>query len=695
MKKFLQAVGVWVALAFACSLASAQTTSKNITAINSTPTATCSANSCVVFDMLGKGAAAVQVTGTYTASGGLSAQVTADGTTWVTLGATTTFKRLSTGVTTATITSGQQDVYQLSSDCTGAFACRITALGAVTGTATITPVTSIASIGGGSGAAAGLTDAELRATPVPVSGTVTAAGVAQGSTTSGQTGGLTQCAVTTAAPTYTTGQTSPVSCDTSGNVRITGAGGGGTSSTFGAAVPSAGTAAGLSDGTNMVLPRAFDADSGAGTQTVAGVSLRKAASGGSVEAGTSSDPLRTDPTGTTAQPATQSGVWTARVQDGSGNAITSAARGAERAVSVQIVDGSGAQVTSFGGSGGTASNFGSAVPATGTAAGVSDGTNMVAPRSFDADSGAGTQNVLGISLRKAASGGSVEAGTSTDPLRTDPTGTTTQPVSGTVSITANSAVNVAQMNGVATSMGAGVNGTGVQRVTIATDDAMSTAIVGVAHDAAGGTVNPALVGCYASAAAPTDVSADTDATRAWCLRNGSRAVTPTYAGVLPSTGNGTAGTGTPRGALASDNSAIANWGHGAVGSAVPSNATFMGGRTGANTHPVPVPDTTAKIDVSTATTVEIVALSASQKIWVGAFSLLAGGTGNIKFVYGTGTNCATGITDLTGNYNLTAQNGVAQGSGLGAVLVVPSGNALCVTTSAAVQMSGHVTYTKF
>ena len=131
---------------------------------------------------------------------------------------------------------------------------------------------------------------------------------------------------------------------------------------------------------------------------------------------------------------TQSGNWSMRLQDGSGNLITSALRGSERPMSVQIVDGSGNQVTSFGGSGGTASNFGSAVPATGTAAGFSDGTNMQSPRVFDADTGAGTQYVMGAVLRKSASGGSVELGTATDPVRTDPTGSTTQPVSGTVSI---------------------------------------------------------------------------------------------------------------------------------------------------------------------------------------------------------------------------------------------------------------------
>ena len=46
--------------------------------------------------------------------------------------------------------------------------------------------------------------------------------VGQGSTTSGQSGILSQGAVTTAAPTYTSGQTDPLSLDTAGNLRVTG-----------------------------------------------------------------------------------------------------------------------------------------------------------------------------------------------------------------------------------------------------------------------------------------------------------------------------------------------------------------------------------------------------------------------------------------------------------------------------------------
>jgi len=69
-----------------------------------------------------------------------------------------------------------------------------------------------------------------------------------------------------------------------------------------------------------------------------------------------------------------------------------------------------------------------AIPTSSTQVGGSDGTNLQAARVFDVDSGAGTQYALGISLRKTFSGGSVELGTSADPVRIDPTGTTAQPV---------------------------------------------------------------------------------------------------------------------------------------------------------------------------------------------------------------------------------------------------------------------------
>lgn len=53
--------------------------------------------------------------------------------------------------------------------------------------------------------------------------------------------------------------------------------------------------------------------------------------------------------------ATQSGNWAVRLQDGAGTAITSSTRGSHQAATVQIVDASGNQITSFGGSAGVVS----------------------------------------------------------------------------------------------------------------------------------------------------------------------------------------------------------------------------------------------------------------------------------------------------------------------------------------------------
>jgi hypothetical protein len=53
-------------------------------------------------------------------------------------------------------------------------------------------------------------------------------------------------------------------------------------------------------------------------------------------------------------------------------------------------------------------------------------------KTSDYDTGAGTDTVAMHGIALPASGGAVQGGTSTNPVRVDPTGTTTQPVSGTV-----------------------------------------------------------------------------------------------------------------------------------------------------------------------------------------------------------------------------------------------------------------------
>ena len=189
---------------------------------------------------------------------------------------------------------------------------------------------------------------------------------AQGSTTSGQTGFLDMGAVTTGAPTYTTGQTSPLSLDTAGNLRVNvvtgGGGGGGTSSNFGSAFPTAGTAIGLTNGTNMV---AWSATSNYGTSpgAIAVPSVNAFVTNSIV--GLAQGSTTSGQTGSLTLGAVTTGAPTYTTAQTSPLSLDTAGN-----LRVNVVTG--------GGSGGTSSTFGSAFPTVGTAIGLTNGTNMVA-----------------------------------------------------------------------------------------------------------------------------------------------------------------------------------------------------------------------------------------------------------------------------------------------------------------------------
>ena len=105
-------------------------------------------------------------------------------------------------------------------------------------------------------------------------------------------------------------------------------------------------------------------------------------------------------------------------------------------------------------------------------------TQPISAASLPLPSGAATaakQPALGTAGSASADVLTVQGIASMTAIKVDGSAVT-QPVSGTVSITANSAVNVAQVNGVAPSMGNGVSDTGVQRVTIASDSTGQVAL---------------------------------------------------------------------------------------------------------------------------------------------------------------------------------------------------------------------------
>ncbi|MGE0463257.1 MAG: beta strand repeat-containing protein [Vicinamibacterales bacterium] len=104
--------------------------------------------------------------------------------------------------------------------------------------------------------------------------------------------------------------------------------------------------------------------------------------------------------------------------------------------------------------------------------------------------------------------------------------------------------------------------------------------------------------------------------------------------------------------------------------------------------------TSVAINTATSGNVELVALASGETIYVCGYSLVASGDVDVQFIYGTGTACGTGETDLTGPWDLTTNSGITQANGGSIQFKAAASNALCVELSAAVQVSGHVTYVR-
>jgi len=134
----------------------------------------------------------------------------------------------------------------------------------------------------------------------------------------------------------------------------------------------------------------------------------------------------------------------------------------------------------------------------------------------------------------------------------------------------------------------------------------------------------------------------------------------------------------------------------ALDKAIDSVAVF-----GANTT-APIHCTnTAFLNMTTATTTEIVALSGSTIIYVCGYSIVSEGdiVTTVKFVGGTGSNCATSQDDRSSGKILTAGATVgtnfSTGGGSVAVKTSTAGDALCITQSGAANIGIDISYAQF
>ena len=128
-----------------------------------------------------------------------------------------------------------------------------------------------------------------------------------------------------------------------------------------------------------------------------------------------------------------------------------------------------------------------------------------------------------------------------------------------------------------------------------------------------------------------------------------------------------------------------------TGAAIPAGAASIG-QVGSDPSSGKGTPTFAFLALPATTTTQIVALSGTKVTYVTSMMAFGGGTVNVTFKYGTGTNCGTGTTTLAGPYPLTAQAGFALGAGTGPVMIVPSGQELCITTDASVSGGVQLTF---
>lgn len=143
---------------------------------------------------------------------------------------------------------------------------------------------------------------------------------------------------------------------------------------------------------------------------------------------------------------------------------------------------------------------------------------------------------------------------------------------------------------------------------------------------------------------------------------------------------------------------------GATGAAPPARADFVGGlgagATGGFVTGIPVADTFANVNVSTATTTLLVTGVSGRHVRISSLSLITAAANNVALISGTGATCGTGTTGMNGGttaasgWNFAANGGITQGNGLGTInRTNATGDSVCIVTSAATQLSGRLAYT--
>ncbi len=113
-------------------------------------------------------------------------------------------------------------------------------------------------------------------------------------------------------------------------------------------------------------------------------------------------------------------------------------------------------------------------------------------------------------------------------------------------------------------------------------------------------------------------------------------------------------------------------------------------------------DQTAAVNITTATTTGIVAVSGSTAVYVCTYNLyiVSGTTPGFQFVAGTGSNCATVTQTFSGTFGGTAaavgENFPASGGGVSPIFWGPASSGFCIVSSGTTpDIQGYITYAQY
>jgi hypothetical protein len=167
------------------------------------------------------------------------------------------------------------------------------------------------------------------------------------------------------------------------------------------------------------------------------------------------------------------------------------------------------------------------------------------------------------------------------------------------------------------------------------------------------------------------------------------------------TGNGTSGAGNARHNIASDNSAIANWGHVATGAAPPSGATYVatnsGGATGGHVAGLITCNSHIFKHITTATDTLAVQGVASQTIYLCGWRSRAAGVATwfLENTASVNANCSSTLTQLNGVATEMANSGETMLAPFWTGLSNTSGNGLCINSTGTGGVDVDIWYAQF